>query len=494
MNETWKTGRSTLTNLAFSILIDEEVNTKEAEETQSSIPVVHEQPMQSEIPVPANTTVQNQSQLSQKPNEEVIAARPEMKNNINSEIEPEIKYEHLYRKQAVESSYHCGCKTCSEAEFSSKHNKNQYSCNQRVAFLINNRHMEETEACRNAYSFGAYCPERCSLDTCQNLVGYNTNVTEFQLNRSLNYDHSFNSHSYYGDHERNETLKRSRNVMIIATYPNSADRLAAIWSQIQCLSHDFKIVISAPIGFENEIRNFVEQVSSVDSRIIDTFFFENKRYDYGLWCDALTEGGLIKPNETSKQSSGVTFLGGESAFDHFMLINDSILSLEKSNLLLDSLLKQNASLVSLNYWGNKTSGEKKYWLESALRIFNKEGIQTYVDHICSLPPIKWRKACPQLRGFSMSNKDKNKRCIVLLSEIRVVDHFQLDKVYGIFKGYNSKYKMWARDFEFWKYLRHEMGFPFAKISTNIWPEIQKTHKEEVGRCTAGYGNWNVTEM
>jgi hypothetical protein len=229
MNETGKTGRSKLADPAFSISIDEVVDSKEAEETQSSIPVVHE-PMQSEILVPANATAQNKSQPSPNLKEETIAS-PETKNNINTEIEPEWKvtttipdpnkqwqvlktiqvpmeYEHLYRKQA-EQSYHCGCKTCSEAEFSSEHNENQYSCNQRVAFLINKRHMEETEACRSAYSFGAYCPERCSLDTCQNMV--DTNVTEGNVSLKYIMD-------TYGDgmHENHEKFLRYNKVAIVS--------------------------------------------------------------------------------------------------------------------------------------------------------------------------------------------------------------------------------------------------------------------------------------
>lgn len=56
----------------------------------------------------------------------------------------------------------------------------------------------------------------------------------YQLNEIWNYDYR-----YYGSHEHGEMPQRSRNIMIIATYPNSPDQLAAIWSQIQCLSHDF---------------------------------------------------------------------------------------------------------------------------------------------------------------------------------------------------------------------------------------------------------------
>jgi sulfur transfer complex TusBCD TusB component (DsrH family) len=54
-----------------------------------------------------------------------------------------------------------------------------------------------------------------------------------------------------------------------------------------------------------------------------------------------------KKLETYNISTG-TYLGGTSRYDHFLLTTDSLMAVEKSNELLETLEAKNASLVSLN--------------------------------------------------------------------------------------------------------------------------------------------------
>eukprot|EP00979_Chaetoceros_neogracilis_P009850 scaffold2255_cov293-Chaetoceros_neogracile.AAC.11 len=79
-------------------------------------------------------------------------------------------------------------------------------------------------------------------------------------------------------------------------------------------------------------------------RLVQKKQWSSQSYDTGLWCDALLKE---KKLETYNISSG-TYLGGTSRYDHFLLTTDSLMAVEKSNELLETLEAKNASLVSLN--------------------------------------------------------------------------------------------------------------------------------------------------
>ena len=186
-----------------------------------------------------------------------------------------------------------------------------------------------------------------------------------------------------------------KTLMIIAAYPTDDIKLTAIWSQLECFVNKEidKIIIAAPIGFEQQIGKFVEQVKlklpDVGLRL-EAQYHTNDRYNYGLWCDTLTKRDILKMSQLG------AFLRGSSEYNRFLLVNDSIMAVEQTNELLDALDSKNASLVSLNYWGNKDSkkSEDIYWVESPIRAFSLEGMQIFADNICTLQKIHWRTHCP----------------------------------------------------------------------------------------------------
>ena len=144
---------------------------------------------------------------------------------------------------------------------------------------------------------------------------------------------------------------------------------------------------------------------------LDAEFYVNDRYDAGLWCDVLIKGNALNKVAAKNGQKG-TYVGGHSQYNRFLLINDSMMALKKSNEFLEALIEKNASLISLSYWGDKQQQqqqqdaagknstnkyhhvERNYWLESPLRAFSLEGIQIYADTICALPKIKWKRDCP----------------------------------------------------------------------------------------------------
>jgi len=231
-------------------------------------------------------------------------------------------------------------------------------------------------------------------------------------------------------------------LMVIAVYPNSPFKYDVIWSQLECFAGAFdRIIISAPREFTEKVTQFVKEVKhalpELDSRL-DAEFYVNNRYDFGLWCDALIKGNALK-KVAAKNGKEVTYVGGHSQYNRFLLINDSMMAVKKSNEFLEALIEKNASLISLSYWGDKEQqmqhnaennstnnyhhATTNYWLESPLRAFSLEGIQIYADTICALPEIKLKRDCPHFfsneKTSKLSYKKKIKRCIVEKSEIDV---------------------------------------------------------------------------
>lgn len=234
--------------------------------------------------------------------------------------------------------------------------------------------------------------------------------------------------------------------------------------------------------FQTNITNFtklaIDTIPDLKNKKIESRFFSNDRYDFGLWCDALL----------NKDNSNKTPIK-DAGFDQFMLINDSILAVEKTNMFLEALEKTKSSLVSLSYWGEKNSSEVKYWLESPLRVFNENGMQIYMDTICSLPSIHWRHQCPYLRNNTLwkskGSAQLTKRCIVELSEINVVDHYDVRQVHGMYKATSRQNQSWIGDFDYWLNLRKD-GFPVAKVSNSQWLEkLRRSVHVDLERCTNG---------
>jgi len=256
----------------------------------------------------------------------------------------------------------------------------------------------------------------------------------------------------------------------------------------------------------SDASQFVQEVNNAmpefDSRL-HAEFYVNDRYVAGLWCDALIKGNALK-KVTGNNVQADKYVGGHSQCTRFLLINDSMMAVKKSNELLEALSEKNASLISLSYWGDKQQQQQnasgmnstnEYWLESPLRAFSLEGIQIFADEICKLPRIVWRRDCPDfascIETIPLGHNRKVKRCIVERTEKDVVKHYSLDKVHGLYPGKDGKGKAWSNNFTFWTNLRDQMSFPVVKVNTGpLIKEAIKKKPEEIGMCTASRTRYN----
>ena len=281
----------------------------------------------------------------------------------------------------------------------------------------------------------------------------------------------------------------SKALMVIAAVPTSDIKFAAIWSQLECFAGDFDtIIISAPKKNFKEVQQFIKEVKdrmpAVGSRLF-ALYFKNLKYDTGLWCDALIEGNILNTGANEN-----TYVGGSSEYDKFLLINDSMMAVERSNEFLEALEEQKADLVSLNYWGDKEN-RTSYWVESAVRAFSLEGMQTFADKVCSLGQIEWKKVCPYLSRYYYKGKPI-KKCIVEKTEIEVAQHYPLDKVHGLYSGNAGNWHSWTTNFTYWAGLRDQMSFPAVKTTRNgLYKEVRKERPQDTERCTANLKKYSI---
>jgi len=108
--------------------------------------------------------------------------------------------------------------------------------------------------------------------------------------------------------------------LIIATVPRDEDHARALWSHLECLTERIdRVLVAAPdVDWS---RNIVEAIvqdfmlaAAINQRsvpIIETVYFDNNRYDVGLWCDALA---TVPKNQA-------TFLVNDSAFSRINFNN-----------------------------------------------------------------------------------------------------------------------------------------------------------------------------
>lgn len=203
----------------------------------------------------------------------------------------------------------------------------------------------------------------------------------------------------------------NKTVAIIGIVPDNKERLSALWSQLECYFGNEKydeVIVSAPKWARDD--GIIEPFLSAAEENIPHFksgsvslkikYYENDRYDVGLWCDAL----LDENNDALSEGK------------NFVLSNDSIMAVEQFTAIIDTLKERNLSMTSLNY-----SNLDKYWLESALRAFSKDGIVKYIDYACKGAPMRDRCSGS---GF--------KRCITENYEIAIVDLFEKKEVWGLF--------------------------------------------------------------
>mmetsp|Transcript_14411 Transcript_14411/g.30730 ORF Transcript_14411/g.30730 Transcript_14411/m.30730 type:complete len:380 (-) Transcript_14411:15-1154(-) len=277
-----------------------------------------------------------------------------------------------------------------------------------------------------------------------------------------------------------------RSLMIIAIYPSSPRKIAALWSQLECFSQSFDdVVISSPVHLHNETTNFLRLVETKLPEVwkkLKVKFYINDRHDMGLWCDALDDEAFSRdvPHENDTTDNPPTD-SNNIPYDEIMLINDSIIAMENTDVFLTTLRTNRLSLLSLNY-RNETN--RKYWLESPLRVFDRKGIRLFSRNICRMRSIRWRRDCPHV-GKIYRPSERDKRCVVERTEIDLVDYFEEGEVMGLFSATNEKGEAWIDTIEYWEYLRG-VGFPVGKVSrARMFQRIKASRREDLLRCTAG---------
>lgn len=298
-------------------------------------------------------------------------------------------------------------------------------------------------------------------------------------------------------HDTTTSTSRGKSIMIIATVPNDSERkLAAIWSQLECYAQEFDEILIVGPKSQSLILKFlfheaIEAMPEISGKLKTRFENKNIRHDAGLWCDALTGGekggGIL---EQAEGDSNV-FIGGRSEYDRIMLINDSLLAVERTNEFLETLEARQANVVSLNYWGDQKDNMTSYWVESALRVFDLEGVQIFADKVCSLGQIRWKESCPYLKGYM--NKGKTlKKCIIDKTEIEVASFYPPDKSYGLYPGNAGNFRSWTISYIFWETLRKEMSFPAIKTTRGgLYEKVRNWRPQDTERCTSKIKKWSI---
>jgi len=311
-------------------------------------------------------------------------------------------------------------------------------------------------------------------------------------------------HAKGGSQARSRAQSQSRAIMIIAVYPKSIDRIGAIWSQLECFSHDYEKIVIVSLGGESQmdesLLKLMNEISiempEIASKIETRVFAQNEKRDTGLWCDY-----LIKDDILQKGLDG-TYLGGSAGvFDNFLLINDSVMAVENSNELLDTLHAKKLSMVSLNFWNENTDEKIPFWVESVARVFSLEGIQTYADEVCSkMNNIQWRKDCPDLMKFeTWPNLVRLKKCIVRKTEVEIASLYSPSKVLGLYPGkvpenliQNERFyrsPSWTSHYTYWALtLRQKMNFPALKVTNEDFLNyVIKKRPRDIRTCTLRMG-------
>jgi len=314
-----------------------------------------------------------------------------------------------------------------------------------------------------------------------NIIVHSSLVNDWDTNRKDHEESSFSAPLSASS----KSSEKKRNIMIIAAYPKTEVRLLAIWSQLECFAVEYdNIIISAPDEdwSRDALQNFTFQVMvhlPDVYKMLDVQYYVNDRYDAGLWCDSLSS----LQNNTQYRS-----------FHNFFLINDSLLALRKSNDFLKTLKDQNASLISLNEW--EDSDEYGYWVESAVRLFSRDGIETYYNNLCKDLAFKF-KYC-KIKANELEKEKmrtwRYKICIVRSTEIQVSKFYNRSKVFGLYQGrvpnVTEGHPSWSHQYHYWKnVLVGNLKFPVMKVSDTyplLSTAIEKQETESLRSCTSRY--------
>jgi hypothetical protein len=145
-----------------------------------------------------------------------------------------------------------------------------------------------------------------------------------------------------------------QSILLIAAVPKDAIHVAALWSELECLTtHMDRVIIAAPhVSWSKLIMGRVLlQARRLLTEVppIDVYYFDNSRYDAGLWCDAIGQIQNVTNTDTRLNP------------EIFFLVNDSVFILRKFDGLREEMLRnRNLELLSMNGSGKNTN---RFWVE-----------------------------------------------------------------------------------------------------------------------------------
>eukprot|EP00536_Pseudo-nitzschia_multiseries_P006389 jgi/Psemu1/286440/fgenesh1_pg.134_\ len=251
-------------------------------------------------------------------------------------------------------------------------------------------------------------------------------------------------------------------VLVIASVPIEKSHVVALWTELECFAGSAShVVISTPYWSKPimdqlliHVRRNIPHFAS-GKATIQVLFFDNERYDVGLWCDALQ--------------------GLRERYENFALLNDSIFALREFDGVLNTLRSNNLSMASLNFNVDK---QNRTWLESVFRAFNGDGLSVFMNHSCV--PQTHKSFCKNLHR---KNKRKaktvqrlRKRCITDYHEVAMAWEFPRpeQQVAGLYNGTvpeemkseeTSTFPTWVVHTPYWKeVLLKKYDFPAAKVN------------------------------
>lgn len=268
---------------------------------------------------------------------------------------------------------------------------------------------------------------------------------------------------------------RRRRVLIIATVPKDARRVATLWTELECFTIDVhKVIVTAPIERQDKVAKICNAAKTTIPHFADgtveleARYFVNDRYDVGLWCDALDQ------------------ISGDDSYDEYGLLNDSVFALRQHSKVFDALQSRNLDLSSMSYSYSakyfQEYGPEHFWVESVYRGMNQNGLQTFQNYSC----------VPREHPFFCANDtsdERRKACIINNFEHDLAAQYAKRKMGGnktvservgglfladapsslIFNKHSGK--TWATNLAYWKTLTEDEGFPMVKSKrTNIIPD------------------------
>mmetsp|Transcript_25525 Transcript_25525/g.53784 ORF Transcript_25525/g.53784 Transcript_25525/m.53784 type:complete len:499 (-) Transcript_25525:445-1941(-) len=139
------------------------------------------------------------------------------------------------------------------------------------------------------------------------------------------------------NNDQDRTKSTDEMVLVIASVPIDRRHAMALWSELECFASSFDhVVISTAYWSKTVVARIVEEArltiphfqsnnsnsnnnSNNNARVVTIEFvtYDNKKYDAGLWCDAL--------------------MGIRHRYEQFALVNDSIFALKQYHNITDAL-------------------------------------------------------------------------------------------------------------------------------------------------------------